>query len=194
MKDKIFKSISLIVILSVTGYLLSFAEEKVDPKKEIETLKKENTALAKELGQAKKLNKELESKAKELYLKKQDYDSMKRDFSNLNRAFDALNKGKETLKQENERWRSERAKLYEETGTAYVKAGLFDDAMDAYNKSLSYKPDNADVHYYLGLLYQKSRKDPQKAVAHFKRYLYLNPDADNKEEVRYFIKMLLNNR
>jgi len=89
---------------------------------------------------------------------------------------------------------SEKAALYEELGTAYTKAGLFEEAIGAYQKSLISDPNNADVHYYLGLLYQKSNKDVKKAVFHFKRYLYMKPDAKNREDVKYLIEMVLNRR
>lgn len=98
------------------------------------------------------------------------------------------------LKEENALLSSERAGMYEELGIAYTKAGLLDEAIDAYKKSLFYNPNNAQIHYYLGLLYQKTRKDVEKAVSHFKRYLYLNPDAKNKDEVRYLIEMVQNKR
>jgi len=89
---------------------------------------------------------------------------------------------------------SEKGALYEELGTAYTKAGLYDEAITAYRKSLACNPNNADIHYYLGLLYQKSNKNVEKAVFHFKKYLYLKPEAKNKEEVLYLIEMILNRR
>ncbi len=89
---------------------------------------------------------------------------------------------------------SEKAVLYEELGTAYTKAGLFDEAIEAYRKSLICNPNNADIHYYLGLLYQKSNKNVEKAVFHFKRYLYMKPDAKNRDDVKYLIEMVLNRR
>ncbi|MCX5665631.1 MAG: tetratricopeptide repeat protein [Candidatus Omnitrophica bacterium] len=89
---------------------------------------------------------------------------------------------------------AEKGALYEELGTAYTKAGLYDQAIEAYKNSLVCDPNNADIHYYLGLLYQKSNKDVEKAVFHFKRYLYLKPDAKNREDVRYLIEMVLNKR
>lgn len=98
------------------------------------------------------------------------------------------------LKEENNQLKEERGMLYEDLGTAYTKAGLFDEAIDAYTKSLSYSPNNARIHYYLGLLYQKSLRDPQKAVFHLKKYLYIDRDAKDKDEVKYMIEMLLNKR
>jgi Tfp pilus assembly protein PilF len=84
--------------------------------------------------------------------------------------------------------------LYEELGTAYTKAGLFSEAIEAYKKAIACDPNNADIHYYLGLLYQKNNKDSQKAAFHFKRYLYLKPDAKNRQEVKYMTEMVLNRR
>lgn len=112
----------------------------------------------------------------------------------LQKELDKINKERLALKEENNKLRTERAKVLEELGIAYTKAGLFDEAIDAYTKSLSYGPNNAQIHYYLGLLYQKNRKDTEKAVFHFKKYLYLNPDAKNRQEVRYLIEMILNKR
>lgn len=88
----------------------------------------------------------------------------------------------------------EKAALYEELAAAYTKAGMFDEAIGAYRNSLISNPNNADIHYYLGLLYQKSNKDVEKAVFHFKKYLYLKPDAKNREDVKYLIEMVLNRR
>ncbi|MDD5496283.1 MAG: tetratricopeptide repeat protein, partial [Candidatus Omnitrophica bacterium] len=93
--------------------------------------------------------------------------------------------GSQVKRQEAKESASKYAALYEELGTAYTKAGMFDEAMAAYKESLIYGPNNAKIHYYLGLLYQKNMHDPQKAAYHFKKYLYLNPDAKDKREVRY---------
>lgn len=119
---------------------------------------------------------------------------LKKDLSKMTKTAEIANKKMAPLKEENDKLKAQTASLYEEVGTAYTKAGMFDEAMDAYNKSLSYEPNNAQVHYYLGLLYQKTKKNNEKAVSHLKRYLYLNPDAKNKDEVKYLIEMILNKR
>lgn len=156
MRNKIFKSVCLLVVLTVSGYSLSFAEGKISKDKEIETLKKELDKATKEA--------------------------------------DAANKRLAPLKEENDKLKADQASIYEAMGTAYTKAKMFEEAIDAYTKSLTYAPNNGQVHYYLGLLYQKARKNNEKAVLHLKRYLYLNPDAKNKDEVNYLIEMILNQR
>lgn len=119
---------------------------------------------------------------------------LKKELDKMTKAAEEASKRLDSFKEENNKLRTERARMYEEAGTAYTKAGLLDEAIGAYTESLKCDPNNAQVHYYLGLLYQKSRKDVKKAVLHFKRYLYLNPDAKNKEEVRYIIEMIQNKR
>jgi len=82
------------------------------------------------------------------------------------------------------------ASLYQELGTAYVQAKLFGLAIDAYTKALKLTPDNAEVHYNIGLLYQHSRDNSKKAVYHLKKYLQFNPEARNRKEVEDLIDML----
>lgn len=119
---------------------------------------------------------------------------LQKELDSMSKIADSMNKERVALKDENQRLVAEKAKLYEEMGVAYTKAGIYDKAIDAYTASLKYEPNNADIHYYLGLLHQKYNKDVEKAVFHFKRYLYLKPDAPNRDEVRYLIEMVLNRR
>lgn len=123
-----------------------------------------------------------------------EIENLKKELAKETKAAESAQKRLAPLKEENDKLRAQRAAMYEETGIAYTKAGLFDEAINAYKESLKYNPANAQIHYYLGLLYQKAHRDVKKAVAHFKRYLYLEPDAANKEEVKYFIEMLQNKR
>ena len=53
-------------------------------------------------------------------------------------------------------------------------------------------PDNPDAHYNLGLLYENHQKDPIKACLHYRKYLELKPQAEDKEEVENWIKRALN--
>jgi len=85
----------------------------------------------------------------------------------------------------------EKADLYTKLGTVYTEAKFYDLAIEAYDSSLRLLPVNADVHYNLGILYKHKNNDNKKAVYHLKEYLRLNPDAKNKREVNYLIKMLV---
>ena len=73
---------------------------------------------------------------------------------------------------------------------AYTQANLYDEAIEAYEKSLTFDQNNAEAHYNLGLLYDKVKTDPEKAVLHYKKYLELKPDAEDKEEIETWIQQL----
>ncbi|MDD4954101.1 MAG: tetratricopeptide repeat protein [Candidatus Omnitrophica bacterium] len=87
-------------------------------------------------------------------------------------------------------FKEERAKFYQELGTAYTKAKFFDLAIESYLQSLVFNPSNAKVYYNLGLLYKSAKDDVQKSLFYFKKYLRLKPDAENRQDVEYMIKML----
>ena len=178
-------------------------DKKLQEKKEdISALKEENADLKAKLTNLTRLNAQLEEKTKELYLRTQDFNQMKGDLDNLRKASNSLNRDCLALKKENKELKkqissfkyprqNEEAKLYEELGTAYTQAKLFDLAIDAYIKSLSFNSRNAQVHYNLGLLYKHSQDNYKKSVYHFKKYLALDPQAKNRKEVEYLIKMLI---
>ena len=86
--------------------------------------------------------------------------------------------------------KNERALYHYNLGVAYVKAKFYDEAIDAYEKSLTFGPNNPDAHYNLGLLYGNVKDDRDKAVLHYQKYLELEPDADDKEEVEGWINKL----
>jgi len=114
---------------------------------------------------------------------------------------ESLNKNRLALKKENAQLKerinsfesmlsSEKAALYEQLGTAYVQAKLFDLAIESYTKSLNCNPNNPQLHYNLGLLYKRAGDNKKKSLAHLKKYLQLAPNAKNKKETEYLIKML----
>jgi Tfp pilus assembly protein PilF len=84
------------------------------------------------------------------------------------------------------------ARQYEEQGAQYLKAKNYELAIEAYKNLLKSDPRNAQAHYNLGLLYRKYKNDDTLAIYHFKKYLDLNPKANDKKEVEYIIKMLKN--
>ncbi len=170
-------------------------------KKIIGGLMQENADLKATLANLRNFNTRLEKKAKDLYLKIQDNKQMRQDFAGLNNLLEKLNKEQSILKKENDNLqrrmgrleeisRKEKADLTRALGTAYIKAKLFPQAIGAYLQALNLNPDNAELHYNLGLLYQHSEEDTKKSLYHFKKYLELEPQAKNKKEVEFLIAVL----
>lgn len=88
--------------------------------------------------------------------------------------------------------KKERGIYHYNLAVAFTQAKLFDEAIDSYEKSLTFDPSNADAHYNLGLLYTSVRGIPEKASQHYQQYLKLKPDAEDKDEVIAWIEKLKN--
>lgn len=89
----------------------------------------------------------------------------------------------QTLKQERS--------LYQyNLGVVYAQAKRYEDAIDAYRKSIELNPKNAEAHYNLGLLYERVKSLSDRATWHYRRYLELKPQAEDRDEVQQWIDML----
>jgi tetratricopeptide (TPR) repeat protein len=106
---------------------------------------------------------------------------------NLRKELDELKNKFEAYK---ENVKEEKALLYFQLGLAYLKARLYDEAIDAYQKSILFDPNNSEVNYHLGLLYQYVEGDSEKAVYYLEKYLALKPDAKNRRRVKELIDIL----
>ena len=195
----------------ITGERLSLKKENeelkgkiasyTDSSNENERLRRENSDLTAELSNLQNFNSQLEIKAKELYIKAKNTEEIQKNFNNLNNIVEKINKERFALKKDNEELRQvaiilentlrgDKAILYRELGTAYTKAKIFNLAIEAYLKSLSFNPRDAEVHYNLGILYKHYLDNTKKATYHLKKYLEFNSKAPNKKEVEYLIGML----
>jgi tetratricopeptide (TPR) repeat protein len=85
---------------------------------------------------------------------------------------------------------NERGLYHYNLGVAYIQAGFYGEAIEAYEKALFYNPGIAEAHFNLGLLYNKYQQDSDKAIVHYRKYLELNPEAEDKEEIKAIIKRL----
>lgn len=90
----------------------------------------------------------------------------------------------------NTSWQRERAILYYNLGVAYTQANLYDEAVDALERSLKYNSLNPQAHYNLGLIFENVKLNPAKALWHYKLYLEQSPQAQDRDEVMGWIKRL----
>jgi tetratricopeptide (TPR) repeat protein len=58
--------------------------------------------------------------------------------------------------------------------------GAFEAALEAYTQALELAPDYALAHRNLGILYDLYLQQPAAALNHYRTYLELNPQPDNK--------------
>ncbi len=70
------------------------------------------------------------------------------------------------------------------TGRRLIQQRDWDGAERAFFKSLESNPRSSLAHHELGIMYLSHKADPAAAIFHLSRYLTLNPQAVNKNEVQ----------
>ena len=80
------------------------------------------------------------------------------------------------------------AKRYFERGQKAFNLGKFDDALEQYQKAYDAKPIPA-ILFNIGQCY-RNLGDYEAAIFSFRKYLKLEPDADNREETEEYITEL----
>jgi tetratricopeptide (TPR) repeat protein len=161
---------------------------------ELESQRKE---LAKKLEEYSQQIKDYETKLKDrTALEKQnkilaeDYAQVKDDYEKLKLQYQVTSKESQIHKAVVKRSGSlpeENATLHYNLGVMSAQQGEYAKAVSEFEKVLQLKPDDAETHYNLGVIFSEHLNDRKKAVAHFKRYLALAPDDPDAERVRRFM-------
>lgn len=155
-------------------------------------LQQEKEDTEKKLNAAKSLLKRKES---ELSKVKDKLDELNAKTSNQQASIDSqISREKEeltnTIKALEEQLKKERALYHYNLAVAYTQAKLYDDALEAYDKSLALNPDNPEAYYNLGLLYSDVKNQPKIAAGYYKKYLELKPEAPDRNDVQILIDKL----
>jgi len=74
-------------------------------------------------------------------------------------------------------YREKALKRHYNLAIIYENEGRYKEAAVEYEKVLQLSPDDVDVHYNLGIVYDDFIQDNEKAVFHYRRYLDLSPNA-----------------
>lgn len=73
---------------------------------------------------------------------------------------------------------------------SYRAAGRTQDSRREFEAILRDQPGYAPAHYGLALLFDDQLRDPARAVAHYRRYLALAPDAPDADRVRGWLQRI----
>ena len=60
-------------------------------------------------------------------------------------------------------------------------------AIEEYQRVLEINPNDAAAHFNLALLYDEQMKDSTQALDHYRAYLQLEPDAEDRQKVKKWI-------
>jgi tetratricopeptide (TPR) repeat protein len=83
----------------------------------------------------------------------------------------------------------ERMDMHYNLAVVFEKNGMYEDAEREYLKCLKIDPNDADVHYNLGILYDDKLNNNAKAIEHYNSFLKLRPIGKDAQLVRQWILM-----
>lgn len=84
----------------------------------------------------------------------------------------------------------ENARGYFWLGNLYSMKGKFKEAENFYTISLNIDPNQAVVHYNLGMINYEKLNNPEKAKKHLQKFLELDPKNQNAEKIKTIIKQV----
>ena len=91
------------------------------------------------------------------------------------------------MAQENKALKKETSEMHYNLGVFYTRNQNVSMAVFEYERALKINPKNAKAHYNLGYLYAEELDQHDKALAHFQRYLDMNPQAKESEPLRQYL-------
>jgi tetratricopeptide (TPR) repeat protein len=83
--------------------------------------------------------------------------------------------------------RREKVDMHYNVGCILRSGGQYLKAEQEFLKALALAPDDADVHYNIGILYEENLKNPKKAREHYERYIELAPSRKDAAKVRQWL-------
>ncbi len=98
-------------------------------------------------------------------------------------TYNILSHGSE-LNPNDEVFRDELAKAHYNMGNIFFQRGEYQRSVVEYYQSVDLSPYDPDTHYNLAFVSSEYLKDPETALKHYQWYLYLKPEANDKDLVR----------
>lgn len=90
----------------------------------------------------------------------------------------------DNVTQEQKKLAQDEAKVHYNMGNTYFNQGDYIKAAEEYARALELSPEDANAHYNLAFVGGEFLHDPKIALDHYKKYLFLNPHAEDAEMVR----------
>lgn len=91
------------------------------------------------------------------------------------------------LARQHEKLVKETAEMHYNLGVLFAKNRQYPQAVAEFHKVVELRPDDGDAHYNLGLIYAEHLPDRGRALENFRRYLQMNPKAEDASWVKQYI-------
>jgi tetratricopeptide (TPR) repeat protein len=85
---------------------------------------------------------------------------------------------------------ADRLRAHYNMAVMYDRQRMFKSAEEQYLICLELNPNDAYVHYNLGILYDAKLQEPKKALYHYRRFFALQPEGEDAEKVKEWIAAL----
>ncbi|MBI4340883.1 MAG: tetratricopeptide repeat protein [Candidatus Omnitrophica bacterium] len=141
-------------------------------------------AAQRELAESQKREVSLHQQLKKL---QGDYTASVADNSTLRNQIRTIPKDVDRIAREHQRLLKENADMHYNLGVLFSQRKDYPRALSEFRKVVELRPDDGDAYYNLGIIYAEHLPDREKAMAHFKRYLTLNPHAKDSGWVKQYI-------
>ena len=167
----------------------------------IQNVRNSNRQYAQEVGDLEKQVGTLQDSQKEMMAKAQDMEEAKESAvtSNENSGSSVGETGAQVQNREqktidllsridafteqDENLRSDAAKAHYNMGNIYFEKGEYEIAAREYYQAVTLMPNDPDAHYNLALVSSEYLDDQKTALEHYKTYLFLKPDASDKNAI-----------
>ena len=154
-----------------------FDKEKMDLEEKISSFEDNNKELAEQIESLQKLNKTLTEENQEMLNQAGLRESTK---VQVPKSLMSAVKDREQMVREN-------ADMHYNLGVLLSKNQEFRNAAIEFQRAIELRKDDASSYFNLGKIYADFYKDKVKAVGYFKKYLELNPQAEDRNWVQNFI-------
>lgn len=150
--------------------------------KDIDALKSQLASREKEL------NEKIKNMEVQLAQKRQEEEMLQEDsplaqllesvVADQKKSLDVL-KMVDELNHENEKIISGKAKIHYNMGNIFFNQGNYKEAIKEYKTAVRLAPQDPDIHFNLAFVSGEYLKDHKIARKHYRKYLYLKPDAED---------------
>lgn len=124
---------------------------------------------------------------KQLQSLQEDYAKVAADRNRLRRQNTMIPSDVNQLAREHQRLLKETADMHYNLGVLFSEQKQYAQAAAEFGKVIELRPDDADTYYNLGVIYAEHLPDRERAIAHFRRYLKINPRARDASWVKQYI-------
>lgn len=160
-------------------------------KQDLASQRKERQELERQLRSAQREMGEIQGREtrvkKQLKSLQEDYAKVAADRNRLRRQNTMIPSDVNQLAREHQRLLKETADMHYNLGVLFSEQKQYAQAAAEFGKVIELRPDDADTYYNLGVIYAEHLPDRERAIAHFRRYLKINPRARDASWVKQYI-------